>query len=293
MNIHHELFYRFPCWKGQVDAGFAANFLGVMTRETFFPAIMEQHNEKRFVVTDYPKFDEEYFEWIDLLEAVTTARGQFTMIELGAGWGRWLVNAAFAVSRYGDFPYTLIGVEAEPTHFRWLNAHFRENGMDVNRHQLIQAAVGEKDGSMWFLQGDAAGCYGQRIIPKTRLLPRRIRELLRKRRGGVALHTRKVKAISLNTLLRSLNKVDLLDLDVQGVEFVVLNAATEQLDQKVKRIHIGTHGQKIEASLRNLFSKLSWINANDYPSHCECQTRWGAISFQDGVQTWINPKLSE
>lgn len=44
--------------------------------------------ERRFVTTTLPAFDEEYFEWIDLLEAVTEATGEFTMIELGAGWGR-------------------------------------------------------------------------------------------------------------------------------------------------------------------------------------------------------------
>ena len=44
----------------------------------------------------YPSFNEEYFEWVDVLEAVVARAGMFTMLELGAGWGRWLANAAAA-----------------------------------------------------------------------------------------------------------------------------------------------------------------------------------------------------
>jgi FkbM family methyltransferase len=293
LNMHHKVFSNFQCWEGEVEAGFAPNFLGVMTRVSFFPQIMKQHKEKRFLVTSYPGFDEEYFQWIDLLEAVTTARDQFVMIELGAGWGRWLVNAAVALQYiYGAVPYKLIGVEAEPTHFRWMHKHFHDNDIDPDRHQLIQAAVADKDGSVWFLHGNPAGCYGQRIVPAVRLLPRRIREFLRDRRSETVLQTKKVEAISLNTIMRPLKEVDLIDLDVQGAEFLVLNAAVNQLDQKVKMIHIGTHSPKIENDLRTLFSGLGWINANDYSSGSETQTRWGTITFQDGVQTWINPKLS-
>ena len=43
-------------------------------------------------ILPYPDFCEEYFEWIDVLESVLAADQQFVMIELGAGYGRWLVQ---------------------------------------------------------------------------------------------------------------------------------------------------------------------------------------------------------
>ena len=42
---------------------------------------------------------EDYFEWIDLLTAIERSRTQFNMIEVGAGYGRWISNAAAALKR--------------------------------------------------------------------------------------------------------------------------------------------------------------------------------------------------
>ncbi|UOD35541.1 hypothetical protein DSN97_04245 [Deferribacteraceae bacterium V6Fe1] len=42
-------------------------------------------------------FDKEYFEWIDLLEAVYDANNKvFTMLELGTEYGTWPLNDARA-----------------------------------------------------------------------------------------------------------------------------------------------------------------------------------------------------
>jgi hypothetical protein len=96
----------------------------------------------------------------------------------------------------------------------------------------------------------------------------------------------------LRSLLDRLLVVDLIDLDVQGAEFEVLEAAAEALDRRVKRIHIGTHGRNIEAALRSLFGRPGWKCRNLFPCHSSVATDWGLISFQDGVQTWLNPTFS-
>ncbi len=286
--IHHEVFYKFKCWEGEIEAGFRPNFLGVMTRESFL--LEPQPSERRFVATQYPAVNEMYFEWIDVLEAVTAARGQFTMIELGAGWGRWLVNAAAALRYYSGLPCRLIGVEAEPTHFRWMRMHFRDNGLDPDRHQLIQAAVAGKDGKVWFLTGCPSKCYGQAIVRKPSW-SQRLRELFATGRSEEDFHVKRVKAVSLNTLLQPLDQIDLVDLDVQGAEFVVLKAAAEQLEQKVKKVHIETHNHEIESGLRSLFRDLGWKNVYDYAISSEVHTQCGTVEFGGGLQTWINPRL--
>ena len=84
----HQVFYRFRCWEGKVPEGFIINFLGVVTRTSYWPpnvALAEEYPSNRQVKTEYPSFGEEYFEWVDLLESVVTAKGQFTMIELEQG----------------------------------------------------------------------------------------------------------------------------------------------------------------------------------------------------------------
>ncbi len=85
--MHHEVFSKFDCWKGYVEPGFSVNFLGVLTRSSF-----ADWNDLggQIVAPEFPALSEEYLEWIDMLEAVTAARGDFTMIELGVvGVGGW------------------------------------------------------------------------------------------------------------------------------------------------------------------------------------------------------------
>lgn len=285
---HHEIFDKFECWEGYVDPGFGVNFLGVLTRSSFASWRIRDMGGQ-LVATELPAFDEEYFEWIDILEAVITARDQFTIIELGAGWGRWLANAMAALRQVNNLPYTLIGVEPEPTHFKWMREHLQTNGVNLARCQLVRAAASRNEGTVWFATGRPAEWYGQAIAcpPPTIRMLERFRYLFEKS----TVRVKKVKGISLNTLLRSLEHVDLIDLDVQGAELDVLENSAEQLDVKVKRVHIGTHSSEIESGLRKLFHSLGWQKVNDYPCGCENDTPWGVITFQDGVQTWINPRL--
>jgi FkbM family methyltransferase len=275
-HLHHPVFAKFTPWHGLVPPDFIVNFLGVLTRTSYFAPYAEisrAYPVDRCVTADYPQFDEEYFEWIDLLESVAAAHGHFTMIELGAGFGRWTANAAAALRLLGNLPHTFVAVEAEPTHFAWLVEHLADNRIDSESLQLVQAAVAESDGTVGFhlehnqLNGPGEW-YGQYI-------------------GG----PHSVAAVSLRSLLQPLATVDLIDIDIQGAELQVLSAASQELDQKVKRIHIGTHGHDIEAGLHSLFARLGWQCSYSFPSTASAPTEWGNIVFQDGVQSWLNPSF--
>jgi hypothetical protein len=76
------------------------------------------------------------------------------MVVLGAGCGRWIVNAAAALNRLGNLTRTLIGVEAEPTHFQMMVQHVAANGLDPKTFHLIEAAVTRSDGKVGFLVGE-------------------------------------------------------------------------------------------------------------------------------------------
>ena len=103
--------------------------------------------------------------------------------------------------------------------------------------------------------------------------------------------TIQVRGITLDTILRRLPRVDLIDLDVQGAELDVLSASIDRLAAQVKRVHIGTHSADIENGLRNLFRAHGWQPVNDYPCQSRNTTPYGEIEFQDGVQTWVNPRV--
>jgi len=293
----HPIFDQFEPWSGEVDAGWTVNFLGVRTRDEFSVGMTGTiSSERRHVQTHHPRFDEEYFEWIDLLEAVARAVGVFTMIELGAGWGRWLMNGAAAAARRG-IPVHLVGVEAEPTHFRWMKQHFKDNGVHGASLRLIDAAVAAEGGRVRFHVGDPSAWYGQAIDPneprpgpKPALLDR-LRSLVRRPRTD-ARSIVEVRAITLASILQDLERVDLIDLDVQGAEADVLESSADKLCEQVNRVHIGTHSAENEQRLRTLFGRLEWEKVNDYPCAAESETPWSRISFQDGVQTWVNTRLS-
>jgi FkbM family methyltransferase len=280
--MHHPVFSQFKRYKTDSDEpAVIFDFLGVATRRSFIEGMIKNAGGEVRVPTKgtilpYPAFNEEYFEWIDVLESVIAADRQFVMIELGAGYGRWLVIAAIAICKYhGDLPMKLIGVEAEPTHLRWMKDHFRDNGLDPEQHRLIEAAIDEKEGEVCFWIGDADAWYGQAIAHGMQASER----------------IQWVKAITLNQVLDALDHVDLIDLDIQGAELVVLRSAIGELDKKVKRVHIGTHSHDIEYGLRELFRQHNWYKANDYCLGSREITPWGEIEFGDGVQTWINPRL--
>lgn len=269
---HHKVFRHFKCWEGVVQAGYNADFVGTITRASFHKGAF-CYKYPTFVATDYPEFDEEYFPWIDVLESILAAGDQFVMMELGAGYGKWLVRAVKALRLISNMPYQLIGVEAEPEHFQWMKLHFMDNGIKPEKHLLIEAAVSDQDGHVMFETGRSNEHYTHKIVTDI---------------SSPSVSVKQVPAVSLRSLLKSFDKIDLIDLDVQGSELIILKASAEELRDKVKRVHIGTHSTAIEYGLRSLFSDMGWECLNDYLYQQECPTPYGTVKFDDGVQTWVN-----
>jgi hypothetical protein len=161
-----------------------------------------------------------------------------------------------------------------------------------------------RDGTTTFIVGNAREWYGQRValiedywqFVKQRLrrsIFRILGDSRARRPDDVPMyHLARVRKVGLDSLLRPLRKVDLIDLDVQGAELEVLSASSEGLNAKVSRVHIGTHNQKVESGLRSLVRRLGWVCSFDFPCGGEGETLWGLIKFQDGVQSWQNPKVA-
>jgi FkbM family methyltransferase len=263
---HHKVFSRIGRWSGKVPEGFAADFLGTLSRKEYFIGLPEESLGLSETLA-LPPFDEEYFEWIDLLEAVTAARSRFTMLELGAGWGRWTARGAAAAEQLG-IPYRLVAVEAEPKHFEWMAQSLRDNGVRGEDCQLIRAAVTDRDGDVGFHVGGEPTFYGHCI-------------------GGPT----KVSAVSLRTLLLPLDLVDLIDMDVQGAELDILGSAVDPLQQRVKRVHVETHNRQLHADIEKLFRVMGWRCHCLFEGNTGDKTPWGRINFQGGVQSWLNPAL--
>lgn len=301
---HHALIRAHPLLPVRESSAFDIDFLGTRTRHTFPRGISEppRSDSSRLVTPAYPPFDEEYFEWLDVLESVEEAADTYVIVELGAGYGRWCMRAASAVQRRPGLRVRCVALEAEPDHLRWLLMHFRDNGVDPSDHDVMWAAVGATPGFVPFRIGGADDWYGQRIAPATTTPPPGVREGRRlKVRAVLArppvttsseLATMWVPCVTLAEALAGYARIDLLDIDVQHTEVDVLVPMMDLLTDRVRRIHIGTHHEQLEIELREAFTSYGWTSVHDYPSHQRCRTPYGEIAFCDGVQTWINPRCA-
>lgn len=277
----HSVFYRFAKYNAWAESGFERWFFGVNVRDWLMTGESKGFDRGRRMHIGYPPCDNEYFEWVALLTAVYEARGSFCFAEIGAGWGRWMA-AAVALCRQKRLPCSLIGVEAEAEHFEYMNMVLRDNGVDPAEHDLHHAAVSAENGEV-LLTGviKPRTEYGNRTIrldelpawsqiPDYAFLP--------------------VRGITIEALLEPHHLVDIVDMDIQGLEHEVLAPAFDTLDRKVKMIHIGTHSTEIERTLTSLFLSSGWLNAFSFPCQSRVETAFGPIAFDDGVQTWVNPK---
>ena len=253
--------------------GYHVNFLNIATDIRFKHG---WHEGIFSATTDIISFPENFLEESCVLKAAINADSTFRMMELGAGYGGWLVMGAVAAKLLGK-QTELIGVEGDETHYRWMKQHFLDNGLDTDQHKLIHGVVWNRDGDVHFEVGDEdPSIWYSQWINENKTTKRTI----------------KVRAITLNSLLTESDIIDLIDMDIQGAEFEVMNACDmDLLNHKAKRIYIGTHNRSVENSLRIFFNKLGWNNVHDFEHLRSYTTEFGTIEFNDGVQLWANPNF--
>lgn len=272
-----EVLAAFDPYTGPGKAGFVTDFLGTRTRTYYVHGL----NALDGVVEGLPNpgnFHASTVEWVGVLRSALDADRRFVAVELGAGWGPWLTACAAACSRKGIPDVKLVGVEAAGTHFEFMKQHFRDNGLDPERHTLLHGASAPEDGFAEFPDlNDPALDYGATLSTSDPLMHR-----------VIGPQVTRVPTYSLPTLLAPYEKADLLHIDIQGSEADVVVAARGVLKRKVKRMVIGTHGRAIEQTLLEELSANGWVLEADHA--CRYGPYQGGIALAvDGCQVWRNP----
>ena len=292
---YHPAFSLISAYSGESEPGFEIDFLGIRTRSEFLAG----EALRRMLPGIEP--GEDYFEWIDLLDSIMAAKDQYTMVELGAGYGRWAVRAAAALRQLRPIPFHLIAVEGEPRHYRWLRQHLSDNRIASDACTLIEGVVSDHRYEVLFYVGSPSGesdepasWYGQAITQDYETVDESVsgayegQDVVQLKSGWRAVKTRSYLLVD---ILPQAGRIDLIDIDVQGEELKVISAAIDVLNQRVARLHIGTHSHDIETGLRQLLGAHGWECKADYPCAQINQTPWGPVQFVDGVQSWVNPGL--
>ena len=269
----------FPPYRGPGAQGFLTDFIGTRTRCSFLPDAYA--GSSNFVEgppgTELFPFHEPP-EWEGTLRSVLEAGSRFVAVELGAGWGPWLIAGARAAQLRGISEIHLAGVEGASGHYEFLLQHFRDNGFDPAQHQLLHAVAGVEDGIARFpkltvpsAEWGAQASYGH---------------------GQASELFDEVPCVSIATVLSKLPPVDLLHCDVQGAEGDVLTAAADVLSDRVRRLVVGTHGRAIEERLMEHFGTNGW--SLEHESSCRfVQGSSGAMELVgDGTQVWRNLRFT-
>lgn len=274
---HHPILERFAPWSGQADGKNVHDFLGIKTDASFRPTF--KADPAGALQTSYPPPHAGYFELVFVLESVVAGAGRepFTMMELGAGYGPWMVTTHQAMGLVdAGTPVQLVGVEMVPHHVAWLKQHFLANGIDPGDHTLIQAATSDRTGEGHFVpEIDLGWDFGQQLRDSE------------PRRDTGALQPVTVKTVTLDELLADTERVNLLHIDIQGQEARVLEHAIDAVDRKVERLIVATHSRSIHRHLRRLLRDHGWTNVYDFGFRKRERTEFGDVQFLDGLLAWV------
>ncbi len=178
-----------------------------------------------------------------------------------------------------------MAVEAEPTHFRWLKQHTRDNRLrrwsPAGSCKLVKAAVSRVSGRDRFFFGDPQAWYGQTLV--------------RPENESADAPVMEVRTVTLSELLAPFNHVDVIDLDIQGAELEVLAEAAPSLG-RVRRVHVETHFDVIDEQLPAVFERAAgeWQQEIAIPLGARRSTPLGEADFSGGgVQLWRNDAYAE
>jgi hypothetical protein len=309
-------------WSGPVPANYVVNFLGVLRSQDYLIGTDRRANARiedsaYQTQTTYPDVcdGEEYFEWLDVLATVRSAKESFTMIELGAGYAARSVNANAALNHLNQIARRFVVVEGEDQHFAWAQENFRTNGIDPNDHWFIKALVNATGKPELFVH--APGRYSNMIlganaideilenIERYKQSHTVLHSLIRQgdigtkiniddaHHDNVPLDVGYISAITLNTILQPLDLIDYLDVDIQYAEQTVIPASMNLIGARVKRIHIGTHAPEIHDNLLALFRDAGWRIVFSFDPQQHHVTPWGNFITSDGILTAVNPQFDD
>lgn len=272
--------YAAPDLVGQ--PGLTTNFLGVLTDPKVFPAGLMPLEGKVEAAPIPANWHADMAEWGAALRAVDLAVGRCTVVELGCGWGCWLNNMGVAARGRG-LDVRLVGIEGDPGHIGFAKETAKLNGFSaaqVKIHHGVAAATSgialfprqEHSGGSWGLEPIFGAKEEQRVAAVT-----------------AGTHD-ELPMMALDELIASLDRVDLLHIDIQGGEADLVAGSLPTLGAKVAYILIGTHSRQIEGRIMESLFAEGWVLEIER-SAILISGPFGPTVSVDGVQGWRNPRL--
>ena len=322
LEAFKEVFAGIKPWSGFVPQGYIADFLGVLHAAEFVPlafpdpaSLGGKYQETALpTIGRVPNDAEGWCEAVDWLISAREARDRYVMISLGANYGAQAVGACRALQTVNPLPYKLVAVDPVPQNIAWIRRHMATNGIDPDAQWIVPTAISDKVEPVLFPVSAGSGannCYSTNHPDSRRIYAKELIErnlaaeavenvLLNNTIGlktelipgsGLWGELKFVSAITLNELLGPLDTIDLLEADIQQSEILVFPPFIDLLRRKVRRIHIGTHGEDVHAELHKLFADHGWRIVFSYKPFLRCESASGHFEIKDGILTVRNPDI--
>lgn len=278
------------------EKGFYTDFSGVRTRLSYF-GVDSHPAEAQAASIPFPDdaLHAETIEYLAALTAVESAVTTFTAVELGAGYGPWIVFSAKAAQQRGLGPIKLKAVEADLQRHELMRSNLKDNGLpvpDANAQiaegeisvSLVHGAISDKNGTLSFgsqslLDWGASPIEGGGSIDYR----------------GMKVETDIVNAYTIESVLSDLEIVDFMHMDIQGFEYKAIRASLDSLQRKVRVLLVATHSRQLEGEIIGLLHDHGW--RLQYEKPCKFTPDFGkeltALTYLDGTQVWINTAFGQ
>lgn len=265
------------------EEGVLKNFLGVKVPAKIYPPILDKLVGHVEPLPDPGNWHADIAEWAAALLSVVRARGSYRIVEIGCGWGCWLVNMGTAARARG-LDVTLIGIEGDAGHLSRAAEVLQMNGFTPGDYRLHHGIAGPRAGKAIFpdSKSETTGWGGEAIFfPDAATLARARRDP-----DVQVLDCMPLKALSDGAV------IDLLHIDIQGAEVDFVTGSMADISSHVRRVLIGTHSRIIEGQLSAHFLEAGWIMEMERPALMPLHAGRPRIAI-DGVQLWRNPDMEE
>jgi len=230
----------------------------------------------------YPSASEWTVDWIACLLSARLAGERFAVVELGAGYGQWMVTAIMAYKAlYPERPAHGMALEADDTHYQWLKEHVTKNigRFDNVETDLFYAAAGFDGVAQFPVLAEPERDYGAAY-----------------QRGSQQGDVQRVPCLSMRSIDHRFAEatIDLLHVDIQGAERdLIVNPGFDSVLAKTRFALFGTHlGNDLHAALKKSIESSGMEILIEWPRNSELRTPFGDIQTNDGAILATAPELS-
>lgn len=197
--------------------GFYTDFSGVRTRLSYFG--IDSHPAERHVgAIPFPDdcLHAEAIEYLAAIVALEQAQDSFSIVELGAGYGPWLVFGAKAAQRRGISNINLLAVEADLQRHQLFCTHLADNGLPLPKGLGEQVVGGMQVRCIHGAISDNIGkvSFGSQSVLDWGAAP--ITDGGTEDYRGITVETHEIDTYTLEAVLADVPFVDFMHMDIQG-----------------------------------------------------------------------------